>query len=100
MLVNKTLSEEILNSAGEARKIKARRYLVDGKVNIIKSDYQDANNFSVTSIVSGNFDEYEVNIDVQNAELEVLSCECQDFQNNYTSCKHIVATLNIKILTI
>ena len=93
MLVNKSLSEEIFNSAGGTRITKARRYLAGGKVNIIKSDYQDENNFSITSIVSGNYDEYEVNIDVQKAELEVLSCECQDFQNNYTSCKHIVATL-------
>ena len=50
MLINKTLSEEILNSAGESRRINAKRYIDEGRVNIIKSDYQDADNFNVTSI--------------------------------------------------
>ena len=93
MLVNKKLSDEILLSAGEKRQTKAKRYINEGRVNIIKSDYKDENNFSVTSIVTGNYDKYEVNIDVQLSELEVLSCECQDYLSNYTACKHIVATL-------
>lgn len=93
MQVNKELFEEICNSAGDEKIIQAKRYINEGRVNIIKSDYQSPNNFSLTSRVSGHYDEYEVNIEVKNGELEVAYCECQDYQNNYCACKHIVATL-------
>ena len=93
MLVNKELSQEIKDDAGETRVLKAKRYINQGRVNIIKSDYEDPDNFSLTSIVSGNYDDYKVNIDVKKGELEVAECECQDYQNYYGACKHIVATL-------
>jgi SNF2 family DNA or RNA helicase len=93
MLVNKKLSQEIYNDAGETRISKAKRYVKEGKVNITKSDYENENNFSLTSIVSGNFDDYKVNIEIKKGELEIASCECQDYKNYYSACKHIVATL-------
>ena len=93
MQVNKNLSQELYQDAGEARTIKAKRYINQGKVNIIKTNYEDPDNFSITSIVSGNFDEYQVNIEVQKGELEIASCECPDYETNYNICKHIVATL-------
>ena len=93
MQVNKNLSQELYQDAGEARTIKAKRYINQGKVNIIKTNYEDPNNFSITSIVSGNYDEYQVNIEVQKGELEIASCECPDYETNYNVCKHIVATL-------
>ena len=93
MQVNKNLSQELYQDAGEARTIKAKRYINQGKVNIIKTNYEDPDNFSITSIVSGNFDEYQVKIEVQKGELEIASCECPDYETNYNICKHIVATL-------
>lgn len=93
MQVNKNLSQELYQDAGEARTTKAKRYINQGKVNIIKTNYEDPNNFSITSIVSGNLDEYQVNIEVQKGELEIASCECPDYEANYNICKHIVATL-------
>ncbi len=93
MLVNKQLSQEIYQDAGEERVIRAKRYVTQGKVNIIKTDYQNQDNFSLTSIVSGNYDDYQVDIEVKKGELEVASCECQDYLNYYSACKHIVATL-------
>ena len=93
MQVNKNLSQELYQDAGEARTTKAKRYINQEKVNIIKTNYEDPNNFSITSIVSGNLDEYQVNIEVQKGELEIASCECPDYEANYNICKHIVATL-------
>lgn len=93
MLVNKQLSQEIYNDAGEARVTKAKRYINQGRIHIIKSDYEDKDNFSLTAKVNGNFDDYQVEITVRKGELEVASCECQDYQNYYSACKHIVATL-------
>jgi len=93
MLINKELSEDIYNTAGNIRRKKAKEYIDKGKVNIIKADYQDSNNFSIKSIVYGNYGDYKVDIDVQDGELQIASCECQDYLNFYSSCKHIIATL-------
>lgn len=93
MLVNKQLSQEIYDDAGEIRVTKAKKYIKQGRVNIIKSDYEDKDNFSLTARVDGYLDEYQVDIDVKKGELEVASCECQDYRNYYSACKHIVATL-------
>ena len=93
MLVNKNISKEIIDDAGITRTIRAERYLNEGKVSIIKTDYKNEDNFTVTSIVSGINDDYEVNIEVEKGELKVASCECRDYQNFYGACKHIVATL-------
>ena len=93
MQINKDLAQEIYEDAGETRKIKAKSYIKQGRVNIIRTNYEDTNNFSITSIVSGNRDEYQVNIEVQKGELEIASCECPDYETNYNVCKHIVATV-------
>ena len=93
MLINKELSNQILNDIGETRKTKAKRYINEGRVNIIKTDYEDLNNFSITSIVSGNYDDYKVNIKVQSGELIVSECECADYEQNLSVCKHIAATI-------
>ena len=93
MLINKKLSQEIYNDAGEARRIRAKSYLDQGKINIIKADYENQDNFSVASIVIGGFEDYRVDIEVQRGELKTASCECMDYYNNYSICKHILATL-------
>ena len=93
MLINKKLSQEIYNDAGEARITRAKGYLNHGKINIIKANYENPNNFSIESIVNGHYDDYTVNIEVNNGELDVASCECMDYSNNYSICKHILATL-------
>ena len=49
MLVNEKLSQEIYEEAGEARIFKAKKYIREGKVNIIKADYEDKDNFSLTA---------------------------------------------------
>ena len=93
MLINRELTQEIYNDAGEARITRAKGYLNHGKINIIKADYENPNNFSIKSIVSGNSDDYTVDIEVRNGELDVASCECMDYYSNYNICKHILATL-------
>ena len=93
MLINKGLTQEIYNDAGEARITRAKSYLNHGKINIIKADYENPDNFSIESLVNGNYDDYNVQIEVKNGELNVASCECMDYFNNYSICKHILATL-------
>ena len=93
MLINKELTQEIYGDAGEPKIFRAKELLKQGKVNIIKADYQNPDNFSVEAIVNGNMDDYTVNIEVNDEELDVASCECMDYFNNYSICKHILATL-------
>lgn len=93
MLVNKEISQEMYDDAGERRTTKAKSYVNQGRVKIIKADYEDENNFSVTSRVTGNYDTYEVEIEVKDQEIEMTSCECEDYFSNYGVCKHILATL-------
>ncbi len=93
MLINKILTQEIYSDAGEPKRFRAKELLNHGKVNIIKADYQNPDNFNVEAIVNGNMDDYTVNIEVNDGELDVASCECMDYFNNYSICKHILATL-------
>ena len=93
MQVNKNISQEILEDAGETRVQKAKRYVNQGRVNIYKTNYEDKDNFSILSVVSGNSDDYEVEIEVKDGDLEIESCECADYRTYYGACKHIVATL-------
>ena len=93
MLINKELTQEIYGDAGESKRFRAKELLNHGKVSIIKADYQNLDNFSVEAIVNGNMDDYTVNIEVNDGELDVASCECMDYFNNYSICKHILATL-------
>ena len=72
MQVNKNISEEINEDAGERRVIKAKRYVREGRVNIVKTNYEDPNNFSITSIVSGNNNDYHVDIEIQKKQLKLF----------------------------
>lgn len=93
MIINKEISNELIEAAGEMRVAKAKSYINKGRVSIKKSDYENLDNFSVTSIVEGNLDNYEVNIEVKDGELEIASCECEDYYNYFSCCKHIAATI-------
>ena len=93
MQVNENLAQEIYTDVGEERLNRARRIVSKGKVEIKKVNYEDPNNFEVSAEVEGNYDNYTTTIKVENGELEVAECECQDYYNRYAACKHIAATL-------
>ena len=91
MLINKNLSREIYEDAGEARVENAKEYIEDGRISIVKSEYQNPDNFSLTVKVVEDSNEYEVDIDVIDGELEVASCQCPEYKQYYSVCEHIVA---------
>lgn len=93
MFINPTVTKELYNGAGEARLSRAKAYVKQKRVSIETIYYDNMNNFSVSSLVDGNFDEYRVRIEVKNGELDSLSCECEDYKSYYGACKHIVATM-------
>ncbi len=93
MQVNSQLADEIYNDVGSMRLEKAKRIVNEGKVEIKKVDYENPNNFEISAEVEGNYDYYNTRIKVEDAELQIAECECQDYFNRYAACKHIAATL-------
>ena len=92
MIVNPEVLKELYEEAGEDRKQRAQRYVSQKKVNIRKVIYEDASNFELKAVVNGNTDNYDVYIQVQDGEIEDVSCDCPDYQGRYAACKHILAT--------
>ena len=93
MQVNSKLAEELYKDVGTERLEKAKTIVNERRVEIKKVNYENQNNFEVSADVEGNYDDYTTRIKVENGELEVAECECQDYFNRYAACKHIAATL-------
>lgn len=93
MAINSDLLLELSRDAGTSRNLKAERYVKEKRVNITKVIYDDANNFELKSKVRGSIDNYQVYIKVQNNEIEDVSCDCQDYETHFATCKHILATM-------
>ncbi len=92
MLVNKQVIDELYQYAGETRVQKARLYVRTGRTEIEKINYNDDKNFEIRGKVLGQ-EVYRTHIYVDNGEVDDITCECEDYQNRYAACKHIVATI-------
>ncbi len=75
---------------------KETSYIVDElikekKVSISKVTYENATNFEIHAIVHEFSKNYKSYIKVQEGEIQNLSCDCDDYKNNYCACRHIIA---------
>lgn len=93
MYINRTVARELYNGSGEARLLRAKEYVKQRRVQIEHIHYDNMNNFSISSVVNGHYDEYHTYIEVKNGELESITCECEDYNSHYGACKHIIATM-------
>ncbi len=93
MLVDSEVLEELYNSAGHERKLRALDYVKNKKVQITKVVYRNCENLELHSIVCSKNGKYHVYIQIRNNELENVTCECPDYYQHYGTCKHIVATM-------
>lgn len=93
MFINQTVAKELYGDAGVARLEKAKVYVKQRRVSIEHVDYDDMNNFSVESLVDGNYNKYKIHVSLRNGELDRLTCECEDYKTHYGACKHIIATI-------
>ena len=93
MQVNQKLADELFKDVGYVRLDKAKEIVSQGKVEIKKVNYDNLNNFDISASVEGSNEDYTVRVKVENGELEIAECECQDYFNRYAACKHIAATL-------
>lgn len=92
MFINPTVTKELYKEAGETRCEKAKEYVKERRVDIINIAYENANNFSISSCVKGN-EEYNIYIEIKDAEINNVRCGCPDYQTHYGACKHIIATI-------
>ena len=92
MLVNKEIENELYHDAGETRVQKARLYVRTGRTKIEKINYNDENNFEITGKVTGQ-EIYRTHVYIEEGEVVDVTCECEDYQNRYAACKHIIATM-------
>lgn len=92
MLVDNQIIDELYQDAGDTRVQKARLYVRTKKTEIEKIHYDDNKNFEITGKVTGQ-EIYRTHIQIEDGEIEDVTCECIDYQNRYAACKHIVATM-------
>ena len=92
MIVNNKIIGEVYQDAGPERTLRGRIYYRADKVALKSIGYTDIDNFKITGRVYGSRI-YETKFEAENGEVTSYSCTCEDFHNNETACKHIVATL-------
>ncbi len=92
MQINSQIIEELISDAGVERAIKARKYVIQGRVNIIDVDYSDKDNFEIRADVNGK-ENYRTYMSVEKGEVQDISCTCPDYLKHYSVCKHSLAAI-------
>lgn len=93
IVVDEILLKDLYSESGEEKITKAKKIVEDKKVNITKVIYDNSSNFEVSSNVAGNQNIYDVYIKVIKNEIEDLRCTCAEYEDSYSACKHIIATM-------
>lgn len=65
---------------------------IHGRVEIINVEYKNSKNFEINAVVVGT-KPYKTYLSVQDGEIEDITCNCQDYYNHYSVCKHTLATV-------
>ncbi len=72
--------------------IKQELIKICGRVEITNVEYKNNKNFEVSGIVVGS-EPYKTYLSVCDGEVEDITCNCQDYYNHYSVCKHTLATI-------
>lgn len=92
MLINNNIIKELCSDAGYEKTQKAKEYTSQQKVKIIKTIYDDENNFELYGHVYGD-DTYDTYFDVKKFEIQSIRCTCPDYYKTYGVCEHSLATV-------
>ena len=84
-LINENIYFDLINqiSEDEIKKVDSL------KVTDVKASYDNKDNFELKSIVDGN----KTFIKVAEGDLENFTCECDEYKETYSVCKHIIASV-------
>ena len=93
MFINPQITKELYNEVSEKRYKRAKQYVEEKRIEIKELRYEDSNNIFINSLVDGKKDKYKVSIDIQNGEINNVTCQCEDYKTYYGACKHIIATM-------
>ena len=92
MLVNQNIIDNLINDAGQSRYEKAKRYVKQGRIELLDVEYKNDKNFDIRSIAIGT-EAYKTYISIHNGEVEDITCDCQDYYSHYGVCKHTLASV-------
>lgn len=92
MLVNQKILENLCKDAGEEKTQQAQEYKKSGKVEITNVDYKNSRNFEISSIVAGT-KPYKTYVSVRDGEIEDITCNCENYYENYGVCRHTLASI-------
>ena len=94
MLINKSIIDNLYKDAGERRIQRAKEYKDFERVKILNVEYENEANLEIMGMVRGS-ENYRTYINIKNAEIEDITCNCSDYQNHYGVCKHTLATIMV-----
>ncbi len=100
-IIDKRIYKDLISQADSESLEMANKIVNSKRVNITKVIYDDKNNFEkyTTVKMQENNDNiitntnYNVYIKVAEAEIQNLSCTCENYKKSYCSCTHIIATV-------
>lgn len=92
MRIKPTISQEMYNDIDDITLEEARKLVNQHQVEITKMDYETSSQFHIDAVVKEE-KKYTVQIEVQQAEIMNVGCQCEEYKRNYGSCKHIIATM-------
>ncbi|NLC87624.1 MAG: DEAD/DEAH box helicase [Clostridiaceae bacterium] len=93
MIVDSDILKELCNSTGDQLKEKAEKHIEQKKINITKVIYENLKKFEIRSKVNDKGNIHNVYIKIEQGEIENLTCDCEEYNNNYGTCEHILATI-------
>lgn len=67
--------------------------VLDNQIEITKFDYQNKSQFTVSAKVKEEQQQFKTYLEVEQAEIINVKCQCEDYKTNYGACKHVVATI-------
>ena len=92
MKINPDVIRNLQIDAGTARTERAKYYYEKGKVKIVKATYENDKNFSVRAVVRGSMP-YRTYVEIEDGEIQDVTCTCEDYYNHYSVCKHTLASV-------
>ena len=92
MLINPNIVDKLCEEAGQFKTQKAIEYKDENKINVLETNIENQNTFEIKAIAKGS-KAYRTYIAIKDGEVEDVSCQCVDYYNHYSVCKHTLASV-------
>ena len=92
MLINPNIVDKLCEEAGQSKTQKAIEYKDENKIKVLETNIENQNTFEIKAIAKGS-EAYRTYIAIKDGEVEDVSCQCVDYYNHYSVCKHTLASV-------